>query len=938
MDINVWRREPILVFLIFTAVFAYIYPDLFFLRLSPMGGDPVTLKDPTVSWSAFIPAFREFRYELLEHGNLLWSNLRGLGQPILGNTIQGAPLFPLNLVLLPLPDQFYWSVMPISRVILISLAAFLIGRKVVGLSFVASLFFALLIGFNTNTLRWMNHPWSNGFLAGLWYFYFLCRICLVTDRRNQSWCSIGLVVSVFAMITCGFPEATIMSAIIVAILFVGFAFTYWSELKPRLADIVVLLITCHLIGFALSSVQLFALLEFIQQGRAMDLRSNYGGGGYTSDKLVPYSLAQLSVFGVSKEQQTLLTFSMGLWGLFFAIRGLVSVVSGSAKRSNGQRYTSFAIAFLACMVLFIAKAFSLSELLTTIFVSTPLLAQSHFPLYFSPLFFIGFAFFASIGLSGLLAENAESGPAKWPSIVSSIVAIAVVVGLSAMAIEHFYKLSFSQLVQTLFAKPEYFSLTLFIIGGVVIIALQLFTNNKRFEWLARNKIITVSLAIALLALTVTEKDQTLPKTFSRFGHPLLGPNEETKNAIYQAYDASPVAIHELRGTNINGDFIGQGLATVDNGASAILPPQNRLLRLSLFNVPFGGYLPLKRPLRNWSYQAISANIISVHSTPKSHPTWESYQPEPEIDSQLTSWPYETQVLKNPFYMEARSIAHVQQHRGVSIWLHFQATDVDNQREKESADFWIEVNIGSQNKTTKRGTRDVVDTKWRIRVPADWLRYDSYRVTLRQVDPATLGYHDAPPVALNVNRLHPDAIADTRLQLLSSSEDNKRHFFFDKDALPRAYLASSCRQANTLEEEMAFYRQDDSVMKGTLVFPFNAPNTLVSCDSYQDEFKPVSIQEDHRTGLKFESIQGPALLYLNDSDYPGWKAYDSLSDTELTIQRANSNGRSVYLPESRLYHISMKYTPIWLAWVYVLLGVAVALIAVLYRVIWRRGNV
>jgi hypothetical protein len=66
-----------------------------------------------------MPAFREWRYELLNHGNILWSNLRAFGQPMLGNGVQGAPLFPLNLLLIGLPDSLYWSLMPLLRLVLI---------------------------------------------------------------------------------------------------------------------------------------------------------------------------------------------------------------------------------------------------------------------------------------------------------------------------------------------------------------------------------------------------------------------------------------------------------------------------------------------------------------------------------------------------------------------------------------------------------------------------------------------------------------------------------------------------------------------------------------------------------------------------------------------------------------------------------------------------
>jgi len=233
---------------------------------------------------------------------------------------------------------------------------------------------------------------------------------------------------------------------------------------------------------------------------------------------------------------------------------------------------------------------------------------------------------------------------------------------------------------------------------------------------------------------------------------------------------------------------------------------------------------------------------------------------------------------------------------VSIWIHFQARSGSGQPEQnELENFWIEANIASQTITEKQNGRFIIDTPWRIHVPADWFANDSYDVTIRQIDPSTLGYHDSKKVSLTVNRNHPDAVYGKRLKLLSSSKDNTQHFFFDSSALPRAYIASACHQANTIEEEMEFYRRDDSVLQGEIIFPFDDKQTQIDCQSYKSGFQRVAIREDKRSNINFEPVQGPAILFLNDSAYPGWQAYDIGSEvsekTELTIQRANSNGRS-----------------------------------------------
>jgi len=263
--LSLLRNEIFLGLVLLTAIFAFIFPDLFLLRRSPMIASPLTLKDPTVSWSVFMPAFREFRYEFLEHGNVLWSNLRGLGQPLLGNSVQAAPLFPMNLALVWLPDWLYWSVMPMLRTTLIGLGAYLICLRVFKLSFIASLSFALFAGFNIDVLRWMNHPWQNGLLAGIWYTYFCCVMFSGQKKSLIAFygCWLGLIVSIIGMATNGFPAASALSAMFALIVFLGFLINNWVEIRHSFFKSLILIVIAHVVGLAVSATQIFALLEFM---------------------------------------------------------------------------------------------------------------------------------------------------------------------------------------------------------------------------------------------------------------------------------------------------------------------------------------------------------------------------------------------------------------------------------------------------------------------------------------------------------------------------------------------------------------------------------------------------------------------------------------------------------------------------------------------------
>jgi len=927
------QHEKIIAFLFFVACFALIYPDLFFLAEAPMYADNFTLKDPTVSWSVYIPEFREFRYELLEHGNILWSNLRGMGQPLLGNAIQGAPLFPLNLALIGIPDLLYWSVMPIARIILISLGIYLISRKVFKLSPAASAFCALLVGFNINVARWMNHPWTNGFLAGIWYLYFLCRISLVDTAREQTLISVGLIISVFAMITTGFPEASAMSAIFVVFIYLGFCISNWPVIQARIGKIVLLIIVCHIIGFSLGAIQFIPLLEYIQYSGTLDHRSDYSAGTYTSEQVVPYWLAQLSAFWPTAKQQDYTVFSVGLFGLFFAIHGLVAVILNFVKRSNTNIQNGISIMLIFCMLLFVLKAFGWSELVVKVFAVIPVLGQSHFPLYFSPIFFLGSAYLSAVGFNELLI-NSDSN--KTRKLVISFIAFFTTLLLCSIVFSYFHQAPTTELWSSVFSKTGNSAIQIFLLGGLILIVFQCVTVNKSTQL----GVPAVLLIIAILVATIIELNQTLPKNFRQLEAAYMDADIAVGDALDTAFKNAPIPQYELRGTNKSGDFVGLGLATADNGASAIMPAQLRQLRLSLFATRYGGYSALVNPRSTWSYDAMSANISEVHSTAISEPDWQNHSSEPLLNATILNWDPSPKPLANPFYFEGSINGAFAQPSNTEVWLYFTSVsrDTDDVSDNPQESFWIQANMkGLQVRDAIEG-RHPITTHWRIRVPSAWLTASEYIITPRLVDPAKRQYDDAQGISLKLDRDHPIAIAGEKFIHLASSNDKTRSFMFNADALPRAYIAKGCQPSSTQKDEMEFYRADNTVIKGHVVFPYDSPTKSVDCETYQNKFARIPITRDDRTTLELASVKGPALVLLNDSYYPGWQAYDSAngSKTKMLIERANTNARSIYLPEPRDYQLSFEYQPVWLTWVYTLLVLAAIISVFLWWLIWRRG--
>lgn len=177
----------------------------------------------------------------------------------------------------------------------------------------------------------------------------------------------------------------------------------------------------------------------------------------------------------------------------------------------------------------------------------------------------------------------------------------------------------------------------------------------------------------------------------------------------------------------------------------------------------------------------------------------------------------------------------------------------------------------------------------------------------------------------LDREHPIAITGRKNTLIGASKDQTRALFFRESALPRAFIASACRTTETQAQEMAFYRESNAVMQGEVVLPFDTDKTELAqqlkgldCNQYQNTFERAPISYDTGSKIGFATLQGPALLLLNDSYYPGWRAHEE-DGTELPIARANTNARAVYLPENRSYTLNMEYRPSWLATSLILLG-------------------
>jgi len=897
-----------------TTFFAMLHPELLMMANSPMAGDKWAIKDLRVSWTAFMPALRDFRYELFDNGNILWSNLRGLGQPLLGNAVQGAPLFPLTLALIWMPDQLFWSAMPIIRLLLIALGCFAVARKVFGLSLTASLCFALLAGFNLNTFRWINHPWSNGMLAGIWYLYFIHRVCFSSERsvwlKNGN--CIGLIVSVFAMVTCGFPETAAAIAILVVVLFCVQLFIYREKVVREWKYILRDLLICHFSGFGLAAMQLFALIEYISYTEAIEQRSGFISNTYKVDEFTQYWLSQFSLTYKSSAQLKYLNFTIGMFGFFLACKGLVAIFFNSKNRSRSLM--AYSVGFMLLMLLFVLKAFGLSEVIERIFAVTPVLAESHFALYFSPLFYLGVAFFAAVGVLSYQDSLNWQAWQRGVDIALSVILIVLVYELIQLSGFYFARInsdaSWSEFLRSPYATPMWVFIA--IAGLITLLQLLLQVPSVLKFFKAHSNIYVIIISTLILVGVLAQSFQEKMGEYVDNDNTLLFMGDELKGKLQKVIKDLPIPVHELRSSDQSGEFLELGVASMDNGVSAMLPPDTRLVRSTLYDTLHQGYLPLKTNHFPWSGDVMSNNLKVVRVTPDSNPNWSIYEREPDIGIKIRGQQKQQQTVTiDPWMLEGGISTNFEPAR-LELWFNLVG---------EGQSIWIKTNNrGGSHIGVKQG-RSRFKMKWRILIPLHWLQGQDYKFKIRAVNHQALAYDDTDFESIYLSRsefLQPSI-------LMGESENRVWQILYLPDAMPRAYIASECGLIAENTDPSSIFENGQALVDGKIWLRQKSVNSKSVdtrfCDNYSTNFAKVSILYDHGKELQLDHVAGPALVHLNDTYYPGWSAYDEGGEP-LEIFKSNVGMRAVYLPENRSYKVIFKYQPGWLLWAYVLMFLSV----------------
>ncbi|MGK5085608.1 hypothetical protein WDW37_20150 [Bdellovibrionota bacterium FG-1] len=551
------------------------------------------LQDPVTSPLVFIPGFETIKQALFSNHSLLWSSLRGMGMPLLGNEFQSGPLFPLTLLLSWLPSGIFWNVFALTRLILTGCATFLIGSRVFGFHKTAAALFTLCFAFALYNIRWINHAYSSGLAAGTWYIYCLTlHATSPSDPKSRKLRILAVAFTAYSLVTCGFPESSILFTLF-AILFAGpllakRAFSNLREARFLVTDLFI----AHLLAFFAASPQLFALVEFIRQTKpgfriGIGLTQFPGFLSYFMPMITrledSFPKAQnIQIFGLIP----LFLFFLGIWAFALSIKTL----------------TRPYIFSIFCGLFFCLKVFPIFPAFNTWLGSLPIFTQCWFTVYFIPLLLFPFAAIAAKGL-----EYIRISQKRTQYLLGISLAFFTVIFLASSSAKTLFGASYFTLASR--DRPMFFIAFVFL-AAFLLSVLRAFLPPSRFISRYIGHILVVCAIFQFMAVR--------PNLFEKMSvfTPTLRPDPRmlaTVDAI-KSYGLNSVNYRIYDPFGIELRHLSAGLATPDLDAVAILPSRIQTFRTLFFESEWGGYMPYKRALTPFNWKRASVGLLIDSST------------------------------------------------------------------------------------------------------------------------------------------------------------------------------------------------------------------------------------------------------------------------------------------------------------------------------------
>jgi len=410
-----------------------------------------------------------------KHTLPLWNPYNAYGTPLSADAIS-QPFFPLTMLLSVHVTPWTYNIFVLSRLLLGGMLTFFFARQF--LTALPSLFAAVTFMLSGYFIIYLNiaHVSVEVLTPGVFLTFELLL------RKNSWTAAAGVAAMILLGMTGGMPESLFLVMAFGALYFVS-RLLFTRQFRPRAIALSFKFVASVILGFALSGFLLLPFLEFLGVGHDVHQPSNVGGiqGGLSHDgdyySMVQYLLPL--IFGPILNS-ILLNFAgwsglRGYWGIipfFFATVAVFALVSGKRSQvSDSGRFLT--IFFAASLVLMILKRFGHS--LVNWIGYLPLFEMVLFTKYQEPLMAFCIAMLGGAGFAVLVQRRT----AVWHLVAAAITTLSVL-SFAAVYLPAVHSVAKASVFQSMTAKVSlfyYLSVACGVVLLLVVIALLWFAQR-----------------------------------------------------------------------------------------------------------------------------------------------------------------------------------------------------------------------------------------------------------------------------------------------------------------------------------------------------------------------------------------------------------------------------------------------------------------------------
>jgi hypothetical protein len=401
----------------------------------------------------------------------LWNPYAAYGTPFAAAML-AQPFYPLTFLLSLHPSLRASDIFNITRLFVAGLLAFFFARLFLGQA--SSLFVSTTFMMSGYFISYLNMPHLSVeiLLPGL----FLTLELLV---RNNSWrMAVAAAGVVFIAVTGGMPESLFL-VVMFACAYFFFRLISVREFRRRPLALSIKFGAAMLLGFALSAFLLFPFFEFMNVSLDTHQAVNIGGAkrglGYDGDPRALLTYFLPLVFGpvVNSIFDGLSGWSgmRGYWGVLPALFAVVALIGPFFPKQVDYRKSlkSLCLFFASAAALILLKRFG--ALGINFIGELPVVSLVEFPKYEEPLLAFCLAMLAGIGFSVFSERRASVSY----FVVSGLITLAIVLALAGWSLPRIMALKDHAFVYYLTVIAG----ILIIFGAIALFALSVFLNDRR---------------------------------------------------------------------------------------------------------------------------------------------------------------------------------------------------------------------------------------------------------------------------------------------------------------------------------------------------------------------------------------------------------------------------------------------------------------------------